>query len=103
MFLLVSQMNGFFSRTILSKYYFILYNVCLFEQDSDGERISPINEEIEESLFGADENDNQGKDVKPLKLFSPGDTLVLEFKPIQPRGKTMMLVYNSKICVGVRI
>ncbi|XP_013084186.2 katanin-interacting protein-like isoform X2 [Biomphalaria glabrata] len=63
-----------------------------FKNDSDGERISPIDEEIEELIYSDDDNyDNRKVNygvMKPSKLFKPGDTLVLEFQPIQNKSKT---------------
>ncbi|KAH9498867.1 hypothetical protein Btru_004902, partial [Bulinus truncatus] len=57
--------------------------------ESDGERISPIDEEIEEVLSSDDDNKKAGGGlIKPLKLFKPGDTLVLEFQPLTNKTKT---------------
>ncbi|XP_005100895.1 katanin-interacting protein isoform X2 [Aplysia californica] len=84
------QMNKFIRQSLaLDADSDIEEDICEeLAQESDGERISPIGEEIEELIYGADENDNQGTDMKPLKLFSPGDTLVLEFQPLQPKVKS---------------
>ncbi|BFZ02930.1 hypothetical protein BsWGS_05969 [Bradybaena similaris] len=51
--------------------------------ESDGGRVSPLFEEIEEEI--SSEDDNRGRDdhtVKPLKDFKPGNTLVLEFQSL---------------------
>ncbi|GFR84362.1 hypothetical protein ElyMa_004148700 [Elysia marginata] len=56
--------------------------------DSDGERVSPISEEIEEAISSDDERGKLDSGVKPLKLFKPGETLVLEFQPLPSKSKS---------------
>ncbi|GFO38442.1 protein kiaa0556 [Plakobranchus ocellatus] len=56
--------------------------------ESDGERVSPIGEEIEEAISSDDERGKLDASVKPLKLFKPGETLVLEFQPLPTKSKS---------------
>ncbi|XP_059167114.1 katanin-interacting protein-like isoform X2 [Physella acuta] len=61
------------------------------QSESDGERISPIGEEIEEVLSSEEESKPERQ-----KLFRPGDTLVLEFQPLPSRNKTVTNVTSVK-------
>ena len=55
--------------------------------------MSPISEEIEEAISSDDE---RGKldNIKPLKLFKPGETLVLEFQPLPTKSMSFMKMKN---------
>ena len=54
-------------------------------------------------LHSAEDNGHHGDDdIKPLKLFKPGDTLVLEFQPPQSRSEFCYILYVSVVCITFR-
>lgn len=66
----------------------VFFSLHLHKDDSDIERVSPLSEEIEEDISSDDDTrKKEDKTVKPLKIFKPGDTLVLEFQPLPPRSR----------------
>ena len=86
-----NKRNYYILSWLISLFY---YKVCVWtwgfnwQQDSDDDCLSPRPhcEEIEEVVgLHVDSNENQGDEVRPLNLTA-GDTLVLEFQPIQPKG-----------------